>query len=514
MTLFDLRTSGPPIRRTVDLGRLHWTVRGRPVKVEWQSFDATAPGGYGDVNGLRILPRRGRRVHCWQGDRVQATRPNGKVLYEGRLIAPPKYVEDVAVVSARGPRSIVDQFADRLPYQIAGGDDWQGLDSDPANYTTNIVPDISPNSKGNGIGVKFGPATYAVNDRNGFYLWVEGYAIARVAGTIRKHGAQNANQDMRIRRAVPWGSATTISTFTLSDAANPDGSTFDVAFDASSEVAIIDWAINTAYSPTASRSYSVERVRVGVIATGDTFSTAQVAQDVASRCGYAVAATGSTNVLPLDWTSGATDLLDYVAAIEDSTWLVLHDPTGRNYGKLHLRAFGRRTWTTRLDGDAEDQGLTVCPLYDRYATTWESARGMPHKTTSKVADFGLRDPLPGRTFDYPEPGEIPDPQTDNTLALALNQRALRRLTTLRLEGQVKVNALRRQGVPFDILPGDLLRIGDFEPDVPAQRIAGVTYNRDGSVTCSLERDLRLDSMVRDVARKHTRHAGHRKRRRE
>jgi hypothetical protein len=450
-------------------------------------------------------------MRCWQGDKVVARRPSGKIIYQGKLTAPPKYVDDVAIVSAYGPRSTVDQFADRLPYQIRGGDAWQSLDADPAHYSVNEL--YSPTHKGNAIGVvlKQGEA-FAISDRSGFYLWVDGYDIQRVSGTIRKKTVtQTANFSMRVRRASSLGTQTDVQTFVLSDAANPDGTTFAVTFDASADTAIIDWNATAANTPAVTRKYWVDDLRVGVITPADTFTTADVASDVADRCGYASVTSGSLNVLPLDWTGAATDLLDYIAALEDSTWLVLHDPSGRSWGKLHFRAWGHHVWHTRLDGMAEDNGLTVLPLYDAYATTWENARGMPQKLRSTAVGVGLTDPLPGKTFDYPEPAHIPDPQPDNALAAAINTRALQRLTKLRVQGSVKVNAVRPPGVPFDILPGDALRIGDFEPKIPAQRVAGVTYNRDGSVTCSLERDLHLDTLVRHVARKHHRHPGHRKR---
>jgi hypothetical protein len=98
MTLFDQNISALPLGRTLDPGRLHWSLAGKPVDLEWSSFDATAPGGYGDLRDVQVFPRRGRRVKCWQGDRITATRPNGKILYQGKLSAPPKYIDDVALV--------------------------------------------------------------------------------------------------------------------------------------------------------------------------------------------------------------------------------------------------------------------------------------------------------------------------------------------------------------------------------------------------------------------------------
>jgi hypothetical protein len=52
-----------------------------------------------------------------------------------------------------------------------------------------------------------------------------------------------------------------------------------------------------------------------------------------------------------------------------------------------------------------------------------------------------------------------------------------------------------KGVPYDIWPGDLLELGDFQPKVPPQRIAAVTYNFDGSVVCSLEAEVDTAALV-------------------
>lgn len=488
----------------------HWSVGGKSVEMEWSSFEATAAGGYGQLRDARVFPRRGRRVKMWQGDVVEARRPNGRICYQGKLTAPPKYVDQIGIITAMGPRTVIDGFTDRLPYQIRGGDQWQSLDADPANYSAGIVEGINATQKGNSIGVVFSAATYANGDRNGFYLWVDGYNIQRVAGTMRERGTVLANYDLRIRHATPFNAATTDATFTQG-AGNPDGTTFDVAVPTGFSVAIIDWAANAAVSPTANKHFHIDNLRVGIITDQDSFTAAQVASDVANRCGYAVSATGSLNVLPLDWNSPATELMDYLAGLEDACWLVVHSGKPGVYGRLIFRPFGHTQWKVALrDGSAVDQGLEILPLYDAISTTYESPPGMPQHVRSKASAFGIPDPLPGFTADYPDPIQLQDPQPDSTLALAVNERALQRLTKLRVQGNVLITRTQERQ-PFDILPGDTLKLGDFEPHpLPPQRIASVTYNADGTVVCSLTRDLRLDSIVnrlanRRIRRHHRRH---------
>jgi hypothetical protein len=133
-------------------------------------------------------------------------------------------------------------------------------------------------------------------------------------------------------------------------------------------------------------------------------------------------------------------------------------------------------------------------LYDRITTTFDNPPGVQQSKRNSVGDFGLKDPLPGQNYDYPEPLHLEDPQPDAGLAEAVNQRALSRLVQLRVQGQVRVRYTTR-GVPYDIWPGDLLGLGDFQPKVPPQRIVAVTYNRDGSVTCSLGAETNVGALV-------------------
>jgi len=478
------------------------------VNLQWTSFDASAPGGYGELRDVWVSPRRGRRVPIEQGDLVTGYRQGGRIAYQGKVEAPAKYTGDVAIISVMGPRSTVDGFTDRLPYQIRDASAFQEMNADPAHYVVSENWAIA--SRGNTIGVKQpAQSPMASGDELGYYLFVDGYPVQRVAFTIR-NPVGDPSVDLKLGGANGLGGRTVLNTWTLSAAANPDGTARDVAVAGSYDTILLYWRRTAAGTPTTNRHWWLDDLRVGIITDQDTFTTADVASDVANRCGYASFTSGSLNILPLDWDGAATDLLDYMAAIEDQTWLVLADATGRHYGKLFFRPWGHKVWHTHIaDTWAEDQGLTILPLYDAITTTYDSPHGMHQSKRSKVADFGIPDPLPGRTVDYPQPLQISDPQPDATLALAMNQRALARLTKLRLQGTLLVHRVRL-GEPFDILPGDMIKIGDFSPDVPPQRIANVTYNRDGTAALTLDRDLHLDHLVLRVShrRRHPHH-GHR-----
>lgn len=485
---------GEPLHRRFDPASINWSVAGQPAQLEWEPFTATAPGGYGQFTA-KAKPQRGVRLRCWQGDIVEGRRPDGQVVYQGKLMAPPKYVDDVAQFTSVGPRNVVDRYNQRLPYQIRDASLWQELHADPAHFSGNSAK-FAIAQKGSSVGVVVGQGqTYALNDNQGYYLWVQGWSIANVQFTLRK-SANNSSFDLRVRGSDDAFTApTTITTKAMASGGDADGTSETISFSgAEYSIAVIDWNANGAASPNNQRFWA-DDVRVGVITDQDTFTTSDVATDVAQRCGYAVSATGGVNVLPLDWNAPATDLLNYMADIEDATWLVLHNPDGnKKYGKLYFRDFGRSTWHTELGAWAEDEGLELMPLYDRVTTMFENPPGVQQQVRTSAGEAGLRDPLPGESYDYPDIMQLEDPQADGALASAINAKMLARLTTLRVQGSVRVRFVR-EGVPWDILPGDNLVLGDFQPTLPAQRIAAVTYNKDGSVTCSLERDVRLTALL-------------------
>jgi hypothetical protein len=400
----------------------------------------------------------------------------------------------------------VDQYNDRLPYQIRDASQWTELHSDPATFASNS-PNFQIAQKGNSIGVvaQSGQA-FALNDNQGYYLWVQDWDIANVRYTIRRT-TSNANFDLRIRRSDDTFSApTTVTSYAMSTA---DGTTKNDAIAASASIVIIDWNCNNASTPANNNRFWVDAVRVGIITDQDVFSSSEVAEDVGQRCGYETQTTGATNMMPLDWNTGAAELLTYLGDIEDQTWLVMHSDKKHTYGKLYFRDWGHKVWHTNLGDWAEDQGLEVQPLYNRVTTTFESPPGVQQSVRSAPEDFGLKDPLRGQQVDYPDLLQLEDPQADNSLARAVNAKALAKLTKLRLKGQIKVNYVSK-GVPFDIWPGDTLKVGGFQPDLPPQRIAAVTYQNDGTVVCSLGLDYNIAALV---DKRITRHLKRRNRRR-
>jgi hypothetical protein len=490
-----------------DPNRISWRVGGKGVALDWTSFNATARGGYGDFTA-KIMPSRGGRVPARQGDVVLGKRADGSVVYEGKLIAPPKYIDDVGYFRAVGPRSVVDGYNDRLPYQIRDASQWQELHTDPANFGGNSAR-FQIAQKGNSIGIIVqGKQDYNVGNNQGYYLWVQGFDISNVQFTQRNPDA-NGNFDLRVRSSDDNFSApSTENSFAMNSA---DSTARDVSFSGSSSVAIIDWNASSSASPTDNIRFWCVNARVGVITAEDIFTSAQVATDVAERCGYEAKSEGATNMMPLDWNTAATDLLNYLCDIEDQCWMVMHSQKKGTYGKLYFRDYGRKTWRTQLGAWADDQGLEIQPLFNAFTATYENPPGVQQSVRITTKDVGIPNPLPGQQSDYPDPIQIEDPQPSRELADAVATRALQKFTQLRVRGTVKVRQVGGGGVPFDIWPGDLLHLGDFQPHIPPQRIESATYNVDGSVDCDLDLNMNLAALVDAIAKRRLRRRPRRRR---
>lgn len=488
-----------PLAKTFDPSNISWSIAGQAAMLDWDSFEATAPGGFGQFKA-KAMPNRGVRHKMKQGDRVVGRKPNGDIVYQGKLEAPPKYVDEVAYFSAMGPRSVVDGFNDRLPYQIRDASQWHELHSDPARFANNSAK-LQIAQKGNSIGVVADQnSNYHSGDNQGYYLWVQDWDISNVRYTLRRTNSF-ADFDLRVRRSDDSFSApTTVTSYPMTTA---DGTTKNDAISASASVVIIDWNCNVAgpTAPAANNRFWVDAVRVGVITDQDVFTSGEVAQDVGNRCGYETDCVGSANMMPLDWNSPATDLLDYCGDIEDQVWLVMDSKKKGTFGKLIFRPWGNTTWHTSLGDWAEDQSLEVQTLYNRVTTTYQNPPGVQQSVRSAPEDFNLKDPLPGQAIDYPSILQLEDPQPDSSLALAVNAKALSKLTKVRLKGTLLVRSTR-EGVPFDIEAGDVIKVGGFQPDVPPQRIASVNYQKDGTVQLSLGIDYNLAALVDQRITKH------------
>lgn len=471
--------------------KVAWSIDHQPVLMEWDSCSMIAPGGFDRLTG-KVNAKQHRRV-LKQGARVKGVRPNGKTLYLGTLVSQPKIVNDVATIEAEGYSAIARRRTRRLPYIIADASQWSNVDELPFDYTNNSK--YSLQSKGDGIGWIIDSAhTYNSPDRAGYGLYVPGHAIQRIRATIRKTNDDN-NFDLEVRDADDLGSASVASTKTLG-AATADGATWNVPAVNQNTVLINVVSNSGGGAAGTTMRVTLQDLVACVLADDNDWTTADVVADVADRLGFAADITNTdTEIEALDWTGSWDELLTYMAAIEDYTWLITEDQTkgAKKDAMLTFRPWGAKTWQTNLDMSQES--LTVAPLYNRVAVDYERPEGVPQHAVFEVADFDdLTDPITNLTYEYPDAPRLENPQRSKHLVNAIGEKLLRHVSTYRLVGNIKVAALRK-GTPWDIRAGDKLQVDGYDPKVPPQRIAAVTYNADGTADASLSRSFDIAAML-------------------
>jgi hypothetical protein len=473
-----------------------WSIGGRPVALQWDSCTMRAPGGYDRLTGTVTWQKgsgRLTRSRLHQGAQVVGTRSNRKVLYQGTIVSPPKIIDNVATIEAEGYAAIVRRRTQRLPYIIADATQWSAEDEQPFDYAQNERYTLQ--SKNDALGIIINKnENYNNGDECGYAIYIPGHAVQRVKATMRKKGPDNANFDLRLRGTDELGALSVVSTNGLGGG-NPDGTVFNMAVAGDKNTVTIGINCNSAGSPGATTRITLQDVTVCAIADNVAWTCSQVVSDVAQRLGFADDVEASaTEIESLDWTGSWDELLTYMAAVEDFTWLVLENNTKgpKADAQLTFRPWGNKVWRTTLD--LCDESLTVAPLYNRVTVSFERPAGVPQHKSFEPEDFGLDDPIPGLTYEYPDPPVLENPQRSRNVVNAIGERMLRRVVVPRLVGNVKVMGLL-QGRPFDIKAGDKLAIQDYVPKVGPQRIASVTYNRDGTVDCGLERSFDVAAML-------------------
>ena len=468
-----------------------WSIGGVPVNFEWGSCSMTAPGGYSDVSGQVTGARQLKRIR--QGQTIIGTRANGRILYKGTVVSPPKIVNDTAYVEGEGFQAIVRRHNERLPYLIADASQWSEISSEPFSYSASSK--FTLQSQGDLLGWKVAPSeTWGSSGlRDGYAIYIPDNGVQRIRATLRKSD-NDADWEMAFLGGDDLGAISDVTTKALS-VANPDGTALNIhyASTASNTVAIV---VRTTGSTTPSTKYHwwLQDVTACVIADDTDFSVSDVVSDVAMRLGFGEEVnTSSIQVETLDWTSGWDELLNYMAAIEDWTWLVIEDTSKQmKPAALVFRPWGHNTWNTSLDLAKEN--LTVAPLYNRVTVMYERPAGVPHHKTYRPSDFGITDPVPDLEYEFPDSPTLENPQRSTNMVEAIAQRLMRRVTETRLAGTIRVSGLT-SGRPFDMKAGDMLNINGYNPAVPPQRISHITYNADGTADVQLERSWDVGAML-------------------
>jgi hypothetical protein len=496
-----VRTSRPPKPDLV------WNIDHRHVPMDWDSATMTAPGGFDQMRGRVPIARM--PDGSGQGSRIVARRPTGDILWMGSLVAPPKVSDGYALIEARGPVDAIRRRSKRLPYQVKGAQYWSDRESDPFNYSNSEKYELF--SKGNSLGFKVvDDVSYTATRQAGYALFLQDWPIRRVAFTIHKT-ADMGNFDIYLQGTDDLGTLNDLEQWVLGST-NPDGTEVDYTLPVAYDTISLVVRSNTTHTPADNARFWLSDLRVNGKGVDDYTTTSEIIADLARRCDYDPGRIESSSLVaqPLDWSGAWDGLADYLAMLDDWTWVVEEDrATARGvrsdyFGGMRYSEWGR-------DGEGEwsgkiarglDESVTMLPLYNRVTTYYESPPGLIQSLTTDAEDMtdeDYDDPLERRgvVAEYPQAVSLLNPQANSDLALAVNQTLLRRLAKQRVQGSVNVSRLSN-GDPFSIRAGDTLDMTDFEVlgrkgKIPPQRIVGVTYKPDGTCTVQLGHDYHLDS---------------------
>lgn len=502
-----------------------WTVNNRAAEVIWDTLTAKANGGYEQVDLVtpyadgRWRGTVNRSADVDQGAIVRAYRDNGDILWEGMVAAKPQSFQGKVSFWCVGAVESLRRNASRLPYQLAGDAGWTDRTGDPFNQNNNAKFDLISKEKLIGWNLSTSES-YAVGNKAGFALYVTNSNLKRIAFTINKDGTNKdtvlSQFDLELYVTDDAGAlpGSPEKTWTMGGS-HPDGDTIDYTFSGNGNTLYLLLTANGAGTVANRARLMLTHLRVNGIGTDDDWTTAEVIANLAKRCDYLdtrILPTG-TAAFPLDWEGSWADLADAEATIDDWVWTVLADPSHHNFGSMSYGPWGgedkERTWQGVV-GEGLNCELTILPRYNRVEVSYQNPPGVEQTLIRDATDVDdLTDPLRDDVYPYPEVFRIEDPVDTNETPRNLADNALRRLTKLRAQGSITVSRLLN-GAPYDILPGDLINIGGFNPALPAQRIDSVDYQLGGTCRIQVERSFSTQDLAARVFRKRLRrHRGRR-----
>lgn len=497
--------------------RVLWTVDDRSVEVTWGGLTARANGGYEQADLIiptgdgrwRGVAGRGAPKTMGQGSIVRAYRESGDILWEGMVAAEPTAFQGEVKFWAVGAVEILRRNATRLPFQLAGGSGWVDRGSDPFNYANNAKYDTVSQDKF----LKWTIGTteaYANGNKAGFALMVANWSLNRIAFTLNKT-ANDSNFDLELYIGDDAGTLTLEKQWSMGSG-HPDGDLIDYTIPHATQGNTLSLVLtaNGATTPAAKNRIYLTKLRVNGIGNDDDTTTSDVVQTLANKCDYrSTGITGSGSAaLPLDYEGSWADLASTMAEIDDWRWTVLYDPSHAQFGNLNYGPYGgedgERTWYGVQGEGLDCSSVIMLPRYNHVDVNYESPAGVLQTLQRDATDVtDLLDPLSEDVFPFPEPFSLEDPQDNAETAKMLADAALQKLTKLRAQGSITVSRLLN-GAPYDILPGDLMSVGGFNPRLPPQRIASVTYQPGGTCRIDVERSITVQDLVLRTFRKRIR----------
>jgi hypothetical protein len=388
-------TPGKKHKRTSRLSRVFASVGDTEIRLhdDWE-FSETAMGGY-DMASLSLPEWYARRhPHIIDEDaEVVFWNDAGQELWRGVVQRPPEFSDGLAHLEAAGAQHIARDRSDRLLYQVVGTDGWVICDSDPHNYQANSKFDASVDNNRLLVNRQKGE-TFQSGQKSGFVFWADGEDLNRLAFILRKT-ASLTNYEVRVQQADgPSGDLVTVRTYPLDDN-NPDHTPKNTTnLGGHHDLIAMMVYCNSDNTPGSNEKIWFEDIRVNGIADDDTFTTAQVARDIAHRLGWDTDAIVASdfNALPYevndqDWGSA----LDYLSLLDKMPW--------QAYGET----MRRKSWDADEYDLAYEEGVTADlspePVYDTVTIKYQSNNDKWHEVTETQG--------PGRT--YP-PVTMSDPQ--------------------------------------------------------------------------------------------------------
>jgi hypothetical protein len=466
-----------------------FAIDGRPVPLfDWQC-DATVDWGDRTLTGK--LPHW--VTWAQQGSEIVAWRGADDAMWAGELTADPRDTGEWLAIRAHGFANRIAEDSTRMFYRIDGGEAWIESDADPHEYVFAGIEKFDLNSKRNQLAWKVGDGStdYAINDRAGWILWVEGGLINGYTMLVEVSGNFADMNLQTLSGTGPNGSLTVERTHSLALGAGGTA-TYTDTFATPSDLLCIRTNVTGAFTPARRQRVKATRLKVYGRTTDDNFSVSDVVNDVGSNAGLLTdkVRTHKLHALPLDWTEDHTDLLTYLAELTDWRWLVRHD--GLHFGPYE------KEWDVYMPGDGVGD-LEPERRFNRVEQPFRTLSGRLRRAIGVPAV----EPYPGETFTL-RLDELIDPQSSSSVADAVAETRADYEASRRLSGSLELARIRDEGEalsPYFISPGDLLRIPNLAPDVAPQRVKSVTYRPNDRVTVDLGTGFNVVRTLAEAAKK-------------
>jgi hypothetical protein len=449
---------------------VYFAIDGIPVDVDddW-SLQCSAYGGY--ETGRFAISEAALRRHptgITPGAPVTAWTNADFLVWEGVIPTAPDVSGGRATIATTGPWADAEAASEVLLYQVRGGKLWVEGDEDPHNYAQN--DGFVLNGRAGKLQFRAPKGEdFVANQVASFVLWIPGAHFTRYSFVLNKN-RDDANFGIRTRGALgPSGSLTTIDTIDLGASGPASGTEQEkIGLSGDYDLLLIQLLCDTDQANLSTRLRTwLTSIRVNDRTTLDDFSASDVMMDVGGQLGWNLNGVQSTsaNVLPLLWTEPWSELMLYMADLEDN--YVRRVASGLEFGP-----FGDQHWELlkTLNSTADLRSLEP---FNRVVVRYETQAGAPAQVISDADP----DPIPGRlrVMDY----DLNDPQPNDTFATAVAERMVAHYSQPRWAVSIEVYQARHQAGPLAILPGAMADVTDWDLGISQPlRIHGVEWRSD------------------------------------